>query len=118
MKEPLLLADDVRGRIAARAFRALKADVAALPASALAAAWPGFAPFDKIVVFKLLDASRADALLDALSPAERGFLLGAREPGVLGPILEDMPPAEAAGLFRHLSDEEFERLAARVRSCT
>lgn len=109
---------DVRRKIASRDLRALKDDLAAAPLPALTAVWAGLSPFEKIVVFKLLDALRAGEALDALGEAERGFLLGAREPGVLGPLLEAMPPAEAAALFRPMSDDEFSRLAARVRSCT
>ena len=117
VNDPLLVIADVQRKIASKEFQSLKDAINALPAAALAADWGRLGPFEKIVLFKLLAPARAQDLLDAMSPAERGFLLGAREPGVLGPVTEDMPPAEAAALFHHLSDEEFARLAARVRSC-
>jgi Mg/Co/Ni transporter MgtE len=114
--EPMaLLPDDVRRKIAGREFRPLKSDLRALSAASLAALWPGLAPFDKITVFKLLDPVRARGAFAEMPSGDRALMLGARERGVLGPLLEGMRAEEAAELFPTLSDEDFRALTDGVR---
>jgi hypothetical protein len=112
----VLSAAGVRRSVENRDLRDLKSAASAASAESLLSLWTSLAPFDKMVLYRLLDRAGAERLTDVLGAADLGLLLGAREAGVAAPLVEDAPGN--ADLFRKISDDEFERLSARVRACT
>lgn len=92
-----------------RAYAQLRRELATTPRAELAAHWPSLAPLEKLTLFKLLDATAAMELYDALPFEERYFLLGGFPLQSIAPILEDLPPVERRQ-FVQLPRDSYERM--------
>src|SRR5688572_24132831 len=115
LKPSALFIPEIRQMVADKSWRDLKRVLAELNPVDLAEGFESLAPFEKIILFKLLPVVRAVELFEELEPADQGFLLGALEPGALGPVLEGMAEAEAKALFHPLPERAVKRMTSLAR---
>jgi Mg/Co/Ni transporter MgtE len=90
-------------------YRGLERLLADMRLEKLAQAWPGLAVFEKLIVFKLLDAVRALEFFGRLPFPEKYFLFCGFPLQAIAPVLEDLP-AESRRAFVSLPREVRERM--------
>ncbi len=81
----------------------------------LAARWGDFSASERLVLFKLLDAARAEEFWALVSFEERYFLLMAQPLEALGPALEKTEPSSRR-LFHELPRPTAERMSREMIS--
>lgn len=96
-------------------YAALEQLVADVNLKELVLAWPDYKPLDKLVLFKLLDATRAMDFYGRLPFKEKYYLLCGFPLNAIAPILEDM---DAAGRrrFVQLPREFYDRMFRQLVS--
>lgn len=96
-------------------YKELKQDLQEINPADLAEGWDRFAPFERIVLFKLLPIARAAELFEELDLEQQAHLLTALEWGALGPVLEEVGSDAAGALFHRLPERTVRRMASLVR---
>jgi magnesium transporter len=110
-----LFVPEIKQLLAQKNYRELKRDVAEINPVDLAEGWAAFSAAEQVVLFKLLAPTRAMELFEELELPEQMHILSTLEPGAIGPVLEHVPPPEAAALFHRLSDRTVRRMMAQVK---
>ncbi len=113
MNPPSPLPMELRRGLAAKEYANLKRILHGTASADLAKAWGGFAPFERIVLFKLLPIDRAESFFDELDLPAQAQLLSTLERGALGPVLDEAP----SSLFHTLPPSTVNRMILRVTRC-
>lgn len=115
MKPSALFLPEIKQLIAEKAFRDLKRMLVEINPVDLAEGFDALSPFEKLVVFKLLPVVRAMEVFEELEAVDQAYFLSTLEPGVLGPVLEGMAPAEVQSLFHRLPERSVRRMSVIMR---
>lgn len=115
LKPSALFVPEIKEMIDAKDWRELKRALAQLNPVDMAEGFDAFSPFEKLIVFKLLPVVRAMELFEELEPKDQAYFLSTLEPGVLGPLLEGMPPKEAQFLFHKMPERMIKRMISQAR---
>lgn len=99
--------------IEARKFVELEADLAKLSSAEAARAIAALAPLEKLIAFKLLDASRALEVFDALPFEDRYLVLCGFPLQSIAPVLEDLTYAQRRP-FVQLPRDFYERMFRKL----
>lgn len=98
-----------------RAYVELEQVVADAELAELAALWPQFGPMSKLVLFKLMDASRAMDFYESLPLKEKYYLLCGFPLSSIAPVLEALSPVQRR-LFVCLPKESYNRMFQQLVS--
>lgn len=105
----------VESLLAGKDYPALERLLAGQKPKETAALWPRLSQLERLVVFKLLDASRALEVFDLLPFEDQYLLLCGFPLQAIAPVLEGLPFAQRrpfVQLPRDFQDRMFRRLAA------
>jgi Mg/Co/Ni transporter MgtE len=91
------------------AYAALEEIMAKADLEELAELWPQFGPMNKLVLFKLMDASKAMDFYAMLPMKEQYYLLCGFPLTSIAPVLEKLKPAERR-LFVQLPHKFYDRM--------
>lgn len=105
--------DALKELLSRRAYGELKARLGVLDLGELAARWGRFSVPDRLVIFKLLDAPRAEDFWRRISFEDRYFLLMALPTESLGPAL-DHAEAGKRRLFHELPRPVAEKMTREM----
>jgi hypothetical protein len=89
--------------------------LAGMDLKALGLVWEGLSPIDKLVVFKLLDASRAMDFYGMVPFKEKYYLLCGFPLNVIAPVLEGLEVSQRR-LFLQLPQKFYDRMFRQIVS--
>lgn len=90
-------------------FRGLKGELQQVPLAQLHETWSDLKPFQKVILFKLLERGRALEMYSALPFEEKYLVLCAKQLQTLAPILEAFPQGERS-LFHEIDEEQHDQM--------
>ena len=102
--------DELQAALRQKRYRQVKDLLHSASDAELLEVWPAFSPFERLILFKLLEASRAVRFFVSLPFESQYFLLGGIPLGALGPVLDSLPRPEAEELFHQLGEAEQKKL--------
>jgi len=103
----------VKELLAGKKYAALEARLAETPVKELARLVPALPAMDRLIVFKLLDASRAMEVFGELSFEDKYLVFCAFPLQAVAPALEGLSPAELRP-FVQLPREDYDRMFRRL----